>query len=133
MLLKKKGIATYLLALIGVSFAMTVLFLIIVSSIYDTENVGCESIDFDVSGLCLKSTGVELAIANRGDIPMKFMVNNDMSTYDEIVVGERKIKHFDLGDVNKVTITPFLVQREKTFLCKSKNYKFEKNLITNNC
>jgi len=129
----KKGVAMYIFALLGVSLAMTILFLIILSSIYDTENASCQEIDYEVSGLCNYPTGVEFALANRGDIPFKYLINGDMDSFDEVVVGERKIVKLSLKDVKKVTVTPFLVQRDIVYLCKSKNYVFDKSLIATNC
>jgi len=127
----KKAISGYIITLLGTSFALTLLFLMIFNIIYQKENPACSDINFDIENLCVDNKALKFKVANRAESSLEFLLNG--ADHQELVQGEAKTFIINTNDIKTVKITPMVTIREDIFFCKSKNKDINILEVTRKC
>ena len=129
MIKSRKAVETHLLALLGISFVMTIVLLSTINLVYEPDREECQKVNFEIVSACKERVNAEIKVKNLGNSAIKLEING--KTNPNYIVGQASDKLINVPILGKdnIEIIPLVTVDSATFQCRGIIEKIDLNTL----
>ncbi|MCA9459057.1 MAG: hypothetical protein KC550_00750 [Nanoarchaeota archaeon] len=127
----KKGIQNHVLVLLGVSFAMSFFLIFVLTGVFRTDPVTCESVNFDITHKCKADGLYFITIQNNDRVKSLTFLMNDVKD-DKYFISIGNSASFRWEKEDNYVILPY-IRGETDGECRGKRVKIDTRTIVGLC
>lgn len=126
----KKGIESYILIILIVSFIVTILITTLFSSMFVNDHQNCQYLNYEITNKKKIDSGVSLTIKNTGNNKINFQFNGENNLVNTIY-SEQSFEFKVQTKENKLTVIPlYLDAMNNPYECKGKKKVIDTTILS---